>query len=466
MTDWRDAVLADVTPLSRPGLDRPVSAEPDAVRIGTGRIGDAECVVAAWDFAVRGGTFGEHEATLFTEACAEAASSGRPLVSLLRSGGTRLQEGMRALVGIPRAMIALDRLAAAGVGHVAVVDHPTTGGVWVAIGSRADVRLGVRGATVGFSGPRVIEAMTGVTIGPGANTAESAGSSGLLDAVVAPDELVDRLAQAVAVLQPDAPATAALTPTPIGVPDRSGWEQVVASREAARPDGVELLTTLLSDPVALTGVDDSSAAVLGRLGGRRVVGCAVAAHRDRFTTLPGYLLLRRAADVAGRLGTGLLLLVDTAGADPLPSSEQGGIAGAIADAARAVLACSGPTLAVVHGAGGSGGALAAAVADVVAVTEHGWFGALGPEGAAATLRRPVDEVADAMGITPRELLASGFADALAPAEPAALAAWCAARLEVLHEQPAQERVDARLERWWGPLPGSPRTAPPEPPDIG
>ncbi|HET6818500.1 MAG TPA: carboxyl transferase domain-containing protein [Mycobacteriales bacterium] len=466
MTDWRDAVLADVTPLSRPGADRPASAEPAAVQIGAGRIGDAECVVAAWDFAVRGGTFGEHEATLFTVACAEAASSGRPLVSLLRSGGTRLQEGMRALVGIPRAMLALDQLASSGVGHIAVVDHPTTGGVWVAIGSRADIRLGVRGATVGFSGPRVIEAMTGVTIGPGANTAESAGASGLLDAVVPTDEIVDRLAQAVAVLQPDDPATTSLTPTPIGVPDRSGWQQVAASREASRPDGVELLTGLLSDPVALTGVDDSSAAAVGRLAGRRVVTCAVSAHRDRFTTLPGYLLLRRAADVADRLAVGLLLLVDTAGADPLPSSEQGGIAGAIADAARAVLRCSGPTLSVVHGAGGSGGALAAALADVVAVTEHGWFGALGPEGAAATLRRPVEEVADSMGITPRELLASGFADALAPADPGALAAWCAARLEALHEQPSEQRLRARTERWLSPLPGAPRTATPEPPDIG
>ena len=466
MTDWRDAVLADVTPLSRPGVDRPTSAEPDALHVGVGRIGDAEAVVVTWDFAVRGGSFGEHEATMFAVACAEAASSRRPLVSLLRSGGTRLQEGMRALVGIPRAMLALDQLAAGGVGHIAVVDHPTTGGVWVAVGSRADVRLGVQGATVGFSGPRVIEAMTGVMIGPGANTAESAGASGLLDAVVPADEILDRLAQAVSVLQPDEPAPTALTPTPIGVPDRSGWEQVVASREATRPDGVELLTGLISDPVALTGIDDSAAAAIGRLGGRRVVACAVAAHRDRFTTLAGYLLLRRAADLADRLSIGLLLLVDTAGADPLPSSEQGGIAGAIADAARAVLRCAGPTLAVVHGAGGSGGALAAAVADVVAVTEHGWFGALGPEGAAATLRRPVEDVADQMGITPRELLASGFADALAPTDPGALTAWCAARLEALHQQAPEQRLKARGERWLNPLPGAPRTAAPEPPDIG
>ena len=147
------------------------------MHVGHGRIGDVDVVVAAWDFTVMGGSFGENDATTFVTACDEAAASGRPLVTLLRSGGTRLQQGMRGLVGIPRATLALDRLAAAAVPHVTVVDHPTTGGVWVAIGAHADVRLGVAGATVGFSGPRVIEAMTGVSIGPGANTVRGAFSS-------------------------------------------------------------------------------------------------------------------------------------------------------------------------------------------------------------------------------------------------------------------------------------------------
>ncbi|HET7529549.1 MAG TPA: carboxyl transferase domain-containing protein [Mycobacteriales bacterium] len=467
MTDWRDAVLADVTPLNRPGTDRPGStpASGDAVRVGAGRIGDADVVVAVWDFSVYGGSFGEHDASLFALACNEAAASGRPLVSLVRSGGTRLQEGMRALVGIPRALLALDRLAESGVGHVAVVDHPTTGGVWVAVGARADVRIGVAGATVGFSGPRVIEAMTGVAIGPGANTAESAGAAGLLDAVLRPDEVVDRLAQVVAVLQPDDPVASSISPSPVGVPDRTGWEQVLTSRNASRPDGVELLAGVLADPVALAATDDSTAAAVGRLGGRRVVAAAVAAHRDRFTTVAGYRLLTRAAELAGRWGVGLVLLVDTAGADPLPASEQGGVAGAIADAARAVLGCAGPTLSVVHGAGGSGGALAAAVTDLVAVTEHAWFAALGPEGAAAALRRPVEQVVEQMGITPRELLASGFADTLAPGDAGPLAGWLAARLESLHAVPRGERLAARRERWSAPLPGSPRTSAPDPPDI-
>src|SRR3954454_2044669 len=145
---------------------------------------DLAAIVVEWNFAVHGGSFGEREAQLFAGACAEAADTGTPLVTILRSGGTRLQEGMRALVGIPRAVLALADVRAAGVPHIAVAASPTTGGVWVAMGSVADLRVGVRGATVGFSGPRVIEAMTGQAVPAYVNTAESALAAGLLDDVV------------------------------------------------------------------------------------------------------------------------------------------------------------------------------------------------------------------------------------------------------------------------------------------
>src|SRR4051794_40812620 len=103
-----------MNPLHRPGADPAVEGgEPEAVRIGHARIGAADVVLAVWDFTVAGGSFGEQEATSFAAACAAAAATGRPLVTLLGSGGTRLQQGMRALVGIPRAMIALDDVAAA-----------------------------------------------------------------------------------------------------------------------------------------------------------------------------------------------------------------------------------------------------------------------------------------------------------------------------------------------------------------
>jgi acetyl-CoA carboxylase beta subunit/acetyl-CoA carboxylase alpha subunit len=506
VTDWRDAVLVGVEPLLASGGVEPVPASrptplvtvedvdppddaaagdaaadgaDDAVWVGHGRIGRADVVVASWDFRARGGSFGERDAAAFAAACAEAATTRRPLVSMLRSGGTRLQEGMRALVGIPRAVLALDQLARAGVPHIAVADQPTTGGVWVAVGATADLRIGVSGATVGFSGPRVIEAMTGVAVPRGTNTAESAAAAGLLDAVVPPERLATWLENALVTLRPDEPRPTA-APVPVAVPDRAGWQQVERSRTIDRPSGAELLEDLLDDtslaedapdaagpaqPVFLRGGDDTVAAALGRLGGHRVLLVALAARRAGRATPRGYDLLRRSAVLAGNLDVSCVVLVDTAGADPLPISEQAGIAPAIAAAMTAMLHCPAPTLAVVHGEGGSGGALAGAVTDCVAVTENGWFAALSPEGAGATLGITAEQAADLMGVAPRDLLGSGFADALAPADAAGLREWSAARLDGLRAAPQADRLARRHARWSAALPGSSESAVPDSPEI-
>src|SRR5438270_3306776 len=98
-----------------------------AVSVRRRMFGRSAALVVEWDFGVRGGTFGEHEADVFVAACADAAADRTPLVTVLRSGGTRLQEGMTSLVGIPRAAIALQDLRSARVPHVAVAAAPTTG---------------------------------------------------------------------------------------------------------------------------------------------------------------------------------------------------------------------------------------------------------------------------------------------------------------------------------------------------
>lgn len=446
MTDWRDGLVDGLAPLA-------ADVAGEALRAGRARVADCDVVVAAWDFRVRGGSFGARDASVFVAACDEAARLRVPLLSLIRSGGTRLQEGMAALVGIPRTAIALDRLAAAGVAHLAVADQPTTGGVWVSVGATADLRVAVRGATVGFSGPRVVQAMTGSALPPEANTADDAARAGLVDDVVDPGRVESWLRRALGALAADDPL-GITAPDPVSAPARTGWQQVRHSRTVDRPAGAVLVEDMLSHRVALHGADRTAAASLGRIAGRRVVATALAADRAGRVGVGGYALLARAAALADRLDLALVTLVDTAGADPLPASERGGIAAAIAHAMRAVLACRAPTVSVVHGEGGSGGALAAAVTDVVGVTPHGWFAALSPEGAAAALRRTPEDAADLMRLTPADLLGDGFADAAAPADPSALTAWLAGRIDRLRAEPATDRLARRRERWSGGLPAS------------
>ena len=462
MTDWRNALLEGAVahpvptgPARNPAAWPGYAARP-SVSVWVLPTGP---VAAAWDFAAYGGSFGEQDATALCAAAALAVEQRRPLLTLVRSGGTRLQEGMAALVGIPRARVALLDLAAAGLPHLSVADAPTTGGVWISVASAADLRVAVEGATVGFAGPRVVEAVTGTAPAPGSHSAASAYDAGLVDALLPGAQVPDWIAAVLRALTPEPVEVGAPPPSldvgtdaGMGEGTAGGWAQVQRSRARAR-GGAALLGELLTDAVPLRAPhgDATVAATLGRLAGRPVVGVAVAAEVGGRPTPAGYRLATRAYRLADRLGLPVLSLVDTPGAEPGAASEDDGIAPAMGEALDALLTCRTPTLALVHGEGGSGGALAAATADVVLLTPDSYFAAIGPEGAAAALRRPAPECADLMRITPADLMALGAADAVldTAVEPAALAAHVA----LLSAMSGASRSARRRRRWASPLPG-------------
>ncbi|OHV49772.1 acetyl-CoA carboxylase subunit alpha/beta [Pseudofrankia sp. BMG5.36] len=512
-TDWRAKLLASVTPSPRsdPAPNRlrwPGYAGIQAVWWGEGPVAGVDCVVAVWEFGVYGGSFGEVDAAAFAAAAEHAATTRRPLLSFLRSGGTRLQEGVAGLVGLPRATLAAAGLDEAGVTHVAVVDHPTTGGVWVTIASRADLRCAVAGATVGFAGPRVVEAVTGAPPGADSHTAEAAWRAGLVDAVVEPDDMGAWLAAALvaAAAKPAVDATAPAARDDARAGDAAtgssdghaamdiratgggvaagngskaadgglGWAQVLAARAAGRAGGGAALDAVAVCGVELAGGDPAVRARLGLLAaapapgvpdgagpdapGRSaalgVVGVAVAAEPRGAPGPAGYRLLARAARLAGKLGLPLVLFVDTPGADPSPPAEAGGVAAAIGAAMEAVLRCPSPTVSVVVGEGGSGGALAAACADAVLMTPDSYLTALSPEGAAATLRIPAERAAGLGGLRPTDLLRLGFADEVLPSsDPAAIVRGVATTLARLTPLDQGIRLSTRQRKWSTALPG-------------
>ncbi len=467
--DWRAELLADPV-LSVDWAIPPAGGElnrlgwPDyvphrAVRWGRAALAEHEIVLVVWDFEVLGGSFGELDAGSVLAAVDAAVRARRPLVSLLRSGGTRLQEGVAGLVGMARATIGVHRLAEAGVPHISVADHPTTGGVWVTLGSRADLRCAVRGATVGFAGPRVVEAVTGTPPPPDSHTGDSAYAAGLVDAVVDPPQVRQWLDRALSAL--DAPPVRRPQPPPApDVPLRTGAEQVAHARTADRPGGSELLARLLHDPVHLRGRDGTVAVAVGRLAvsDQPVVAVALASGRGGRPTPAGYRFLTRAARLAGRLDVALLTLVDTPGAEPGPAAERDGLAAAIGEAMDAVLTCPAATVGVLVGEGGSGGALAAACCDALLVTPDAYFAALAPEAAAAALRMPADEIAGHYGLRPTDLVELGVCDAVIPAPGTDGArtgfadAVALAVAEQSRRDPARRR-DSRDRRWSGALPG-------------
>src|SRR4051812_48520753 len=263
--DWRSPLLAGGTKLEVAVAGRDPARWPGytpRTAVTAWRLERA--IVAAWDFSTYGGSFGEDDATVLAAAAAAAIAERLPLLTLVRSGGVRLQGGMAALVGIPRARIALQRLAEAGLPHVSVADAPTTGGVWIAVTCGADLRVAVEGATVAFAGPRVVEAFTGVLPSEDSHTAESAYAAGLVDALL-PGDAVTTWLRAVQTALTREPATAPPLPAAPPAAAVTGREQVLRLRSRTE-GGSALLGRLLTDVVPLRAQrgDPTVAAVVGR----------------------------------------------------------------------------------------------------------------------------------------------------------------------------------------------------------
>ncbi|MFE7468437.1 carboxyl transferase domain-containing protein, partial [Streptomyces sp. NPDC057499] len=161
------------------------TGERESVVHGLASLGGQSCVLVSFEFGFLGGSLGQRTGDRLVAAYEAAGRRGLPLVSLIATGGSRMQEGMIALTQLQRVAHASARLRAAGPAQIAVLRDPTTGGGWATLGAGADVVLALPGAQVGFAGSRVRPP----DADPAAYTAEGQLAAGQVDAVVAPREL-------------------------------------------------------------------------------------------------------------------------------------------------------------------------------------------------------------------------------------------------------------------------------------
>jgi acyl-CoA carboxylase subunit beta len=483
----RPVPTAPADPIGFPGYPARLRREAgdESVAVGIVDCGDLPVVAAIGRFGFLGGSMGAVHGERVVQAMAEACRQRLPFLAVTSSGGARMQEGMVALTQMARTAEGIRALRADGLPILAHFTHPTTGGVHASYGALADVILADAGATIGFAGPRVVEAVTGERVGlagpregddrlptgPASHTAEAALSGGLVDELLAPGEARARLTRWVALLHParrDGPLPEARhVPEPTG--DLAPWDAVQRARRPDRPSVRQLLATVFDEHLELrgdrAGEDDPAAlAAVARLGGRTVVVLGTDRHgrgpgrkrRPGQATAAGYRKLRRAADLATRWGVPLVGLIDTPGADPSPASDRAGLAVAIAEVFVAVLAVPGPTVAVVTGEGGSGGALALGATDRLLQQDDAVFEVIAPEGAASILYRDVgraEEVAGWLAPTAAALRRLGLVDRVLPGptshDPsvaaAALRAELVAQLRDLDASP--DRLVCRRERY-------------------
>lgn len=405
----------------------------DAVITGECRIGGYPAVLAVLDFEFMGGSMGSVVGEKIARAFERATRERVPIVTVSTSGGARMQEGMISLMQMAKTAAAAARLRERGVPFISVLTDPTTGGILASYASLGDIILAEPGALVGFAGPRVVEQTMGEPLPPGSQRAEFLLEHGLIDCVVEPARLKQVLVNLLSCLANEVRLELSEVRREVHPPHvpEPGWEAVKLARRPDRPTSLDYLERIFTDFVPLHGdrqfgEDPALVAGFAKLAGRSVMligqerGHQDPARRGGRMLPEGYRKAQRVMRLAEKFRLPLISLIDTPGALPTLEAEKRGLALSLATSLSLMSELQAPTVAVVIGEGGSGGALALALADRLLMQENAVFSVIAPEGAAAILYRDAsraEDLAERLKLTSHDLLRLGIIDSIIPEPP-------------------------------------------------
>lgn len=406
------------------------TGESDAMVSGFARLDGHEIAIAALDFAFLGGSMGVVVGERLARIAGRARDRKTPLITISASGGARMQEGMLSLLQMAKTSAAIQRLRDAGVPYISILSHPTTGGVFASFANLGDITLAEPGALIGFAGPRVAEQVIGHKLPAGSHTAEFLLEHGMIDAILDRRQQRQYLGRLLSLLL-DQHKDGARPRLPrfrrsFRGHDFPAWDTVQRARAADRLTSLDYLDRIMSDFIELhgdrsSGDDPAVVAGLGRLGSHAVAVIALErGHGEEYVRRhegrpypEGYRKARRVMDLAERFHLPLVTLIDTPGAYPGIESEERGLAAELAASMARMSVLRTPIVTAVIGEGGSGGALALAVADRVLMQEGAIYSVIAPEGAATILYRDASrapELSAKLKITASELKRLGIID--------------------------------------------------------
>jgi len=195
------------------------TGEAEAMLVAEGEIGRTPIVAAAQDFSFMGGSMSMYVGNAIIAAAQRAVELKRPLILFSAAGGARMQEGILALMQMPRTTVAVQMLKEAGLPYIVVLTHPTTGGVTASYAMLGDIHIAEPNALICFAGPRVIEQTIREKLPDGFQRAEYLLDHGMLDRVTDRRHLREELIRITRLLLGTTPPIAGDLPAPEAAKD-------------------------------------------------------------------------------------------------------------------------------------------------------------------------------------------------------------------------------------------------------
>ena len=387
----------------------------EAVITGCASIGANRVVLAVCDGRFMMASLGHVVGEKIARAVERATEQGLPVIIFACSGGARMQEGMISLMQMGKTSAAIKRHSDAGNLYISVLTDPTTGGVTASYAMLGDIILAEPGALIGFAGPRVIEQTIGQKLPEGFQRAEFLLEHGFIDGIVTRENMKATLESILDMHRVGDKVFGETQIKPLKqgrLKECSAWEKVLLSRKKDRPVGMDYIETMFPDFIEMHGdryFRDDPAIVGGIAHFRGVPVTVIAQCKGRNTKenvyrnfgMPspdGYRKALRLMKQAEKFKRPVLCLVDTPGAFCGIEAEERGQGEAIARNLLEMSALKTPILTVVIGEGGSGGALAMAMADKVYMLENAIYSILSPEGFASILWKDSSRAKEAAGV--------------------------------------------------------------------
>ncbi len=423
-------------PLHTPGYPEKLAAaqaksgSSEAVTIGCGRIGGHETVIGVCDPNFMIGSMGRIMGERITRAFERATEQRLPVILFCCSGGARMQEAIISLMQMEKTSAAVKRHSDAGLFYCSVLTDPTMGGVTASFATLADVILAEPQARIGFAGPRVIEQTIGHKLPEGFQTAQFQLEHGMVDQIVERQNLKNMLHY----LLYTHPARHRPHHPRIHVPshlsahggemnpqeEKTPWEKVKMVRSSNRASSMDYIQRIFrdfrelhgdrcfGDDQALIGglalMNKQPVTVLANLRGKTLQERV--ARNFGMPKPEGYRKAIRLMKQAEKFGRPVIAFINTSGAFCGIDAEERGQGNAIAESIMTMAGLKVPTLCILVGEGGSGGALAIAAGNEVWMLEHSTYAILSPEGYSAILWKTegrAEEAAKIMKLTAQDL---------------------------------------------------------------